>query len=148
MTMTPPPQIDAITIQTGDEPTFVFSRKPPDIDTFVQKSYTSSQTDDIRSLYVDIANYDENTEDLVKRVIHIFQEAAIRYKRVVKHEVQSPWFDKECEHGKNQKYFALRRFRKSGNSEDLNMNLCMRKPTIWVSDQVRHKPGCTVTGAG
>ena len=25
------------------------------------------------------------------------------------------------------------------------MSLCMRKPTIWVSDQVRHKPGCTVT---
>ena len=21
----------------------------------------------------------------------------------------------------------------------------MRKPTIWVSNQVRHKPGCTVT---
>ena len=28
------------------------------------------------------------------------------------------------------------------------MSLCMRKPTIWVSDQVRHKPGCTVTEAG
>ena len=24
----------------------------------------------------------------------------------------------------------------------------MRKPTIWVSDQVRHKPGCTVTEKG
>ena len=28
------------------------------------------------------------------------------------------------------------------------MSLCMRKPTIWVSDQVRHKPGCTVTETG
>ena len=25
------------------------------------------------------------------------------------------------------------------------MSLCMRKPTIWVSDQVQHKPACTVT---
>ena len=25
------------------------------------------------------------------------------------------------------------------------MSLCMTKPTIWVSDQVQHKPGCTVT---
>ena len=24
----------------------------------------------------------------------------------------------------------------------------MRKPTIWDSDQVRHKPGCTVTEDG
>ena len=24
----------------------------------------------------------------------------------------------------------------------------MRKPTIWVSDQVRHKPVCTVTEEG
>ena len=22
------------------------------------------------------------------------------------------------------------------------LSICMRKPTIWVSDQVRHKPGC------
>ena len=27
----------------------------------------------------------------------------------------------------------------------LHLSLCMRKPTIWVSDQVRHKPDCTVT---
>ena len=26
-----------------------------------------------------------------------------------------------------------------------HLSLCMRKPTIWVSDQVRHKPACTVT---
>ena len=25
------------------------------------------------------------------------------------------------------------------------ISLCMRKPAIWVSDQVRYKPGCTVT---
>ena len=25
------------------------------------------------------------------------------------------------------------------------MSLCMTKPTIWVSDQVQHKPACTVT---
>ena len=25
------------------------------------------------------------------------------------------------------------------------MSLCMRKPTIWVSDLVQHKPACTVT---
>ena len=25
------------------------------------------------------------------------------------------------------------------------MSRCMRKPTLWCSDQVRHKPGCTVT---
>ena len=28
---------------------------------------------------------------------------------------------------------------------DYYLNQCMRKPTIWGSDQVRHKPGCTVT---
>ena len=28
------------------------------------------------------------------------------------------------------------------------LSLCMRKPTIWVSDLVRHKPGCTVTEDG
>ena len=28
------------------------------------------------------------------------------------------------------------------------MSLCMRKPTIWGSDQVQHKPGCTVTEDG
>ena len=27
-------------------------------------------------------------------------------------------------------------------------SLCVRKPTIWVSDQVRHKPGCTSTEDG
>ena len=27
----------------------------------------------------------------------------------------------------------------------LNLSLCMTKPTIWVSDQVQHKPACTVT---
>ena len=27
---------------------------------------------------------------------------------------------------------------------DTKISLCMRKPTIWVSDQVQHKPGCTV----
>ena len=30
-------------------------------------------------------------------------------------------------------------------SPSLNMSLCMTKPTIWVSDQVQHKPACTVT---
>ena len=29
-----------------------------------------------------------------------------------------------------------------------NVSLCMRKQTVWVSGQVRHKPACTVTGAG
>ena len=29
-----------------------------------------------------------------------------------------------------------------------NMSLCMRKPTIWVSDQVHHKPACRVTEDG
>ena len=29
-----------------------------------------------------------------------------------------------------------------------NLSLCMRKPTIWVSDQVRHKSGCTSTEDG
>ena len=29
-----------------------------------------------------------------------------------------------------------------------DMSLCRRKPTIWVSDQVRHKPVCTATEAG
>ena len=29
--------------------------------------------------------------------------------------------------------------------EYLDISLCLRKPTIWVSDKVRHKPGCTVT---
>ena len=24
------------------------------------------------------------------------------------------------------------------------MSMCMRKPTIWVSDQIQLKPGCTV----
>ena len=28
------------------------------------------------------------------------------------------------------------------------MDLCIRKPTIWVCDQVRHKSGCTATEAG
>ena len=36
----------------------------------------------------------------------------------------------------------------SKNTKHSHMSLCMRKPTIWVSDQVRHKPGCTVTEAG
>ena len=26
-----------------------------------------------------------------------------------------------------------------------NMSLVVRKPVFWVSDQVRHKPGCTTT---
>ena len=30
----------------------------------------------------------------------------------------------------------------------LQMSLCVTKPTIWGSDQVRHKPACTVTEAG
>ena len=30
----------------------------------------------------------------------------------------------------------------------LKLSLCVRKQTIWVSDQVRHKPGCTVTEEG
>ena len=30
----------------------------------------------------------------------------------------------------------------------ITKSLCMRKPTIWVSDHVQHKPGCTVTEAG
>ena len=29
-----------------------------------------------------------------------------------------------------------------------NMSRCMRIPTIWVSDQVRHKQSCTVTEDG
>ena len=29
-----------------------------------------------------------------------------------------------------------------------NLSLCMIKPTIWVYDQVQHKPGCTVTEDG
>ena len=31
---------------------------------------------------------------------------------------------------------------------DMDMSLCVRKPTIWVSDQVRHKLGCIVTEKG
>ena len=31
------------------------------------------------------------------------------------------------------------------NAYIYNLSLCMRKPTIWVSDQVQHKPACTVT---
>ena len=27
----------------------------------------------------------------------------------------------------------------------IHLNHCMRKPTIWVSDQIQHKPVCTVT---
>ena len=27
-------------------------------------------------------------------------------------------------------------------------SLCVRKPTIWVYNQARHKPGCTVTEDG
>ena len=32
--------------------------------------------------------------------------------------------------------------------EQYNTSLCVRKPTIWSSDQVRHKPGCTLTEDG
>ena len=31
------------------------------------------------------------------------------------------------------------------NTNNIIMSLCMTKPTIWVSDQVQHKPACTVT---
>ena len=31
---------------------------------------------------------------------------------------------------------------------EYHLSLCVRKPTIWVSDQVRHKPGCTSTEDG
>ena len=30
----------------------------------------------------------------------------------------------------------------------LYMSLVLRKPVFWVSDQVRHKPGCTTTECG
>ena len=30
-------------------------------------------------------------------------------------------------------------------SQKAQMSLCMTKPAIWVSDQVQHKPACTVT---
>ena len=32
--------------------------------------------------------------------------------------------------------------------QDCNMSLVVRKPVFGVSDQVRHKPGCTVTEDG
>ena len=31
---------------------------------------------------------------------------------------------------------------------EYKLSLCVRKPTICVSDQVQHKPGCTVTEDG
>ena len=34
------------------------------------------------------------------------------------------------------------------NNGNLYMSLCVRKPTIWVSDKVLHKPGCAATEAG
>ena len=34
---------------------------------------------------------------------------------------------------------------KASKLEPYEMSLCMTKPTICVSDQVQHKPACTVT---
>ena len=44
--------------------------------------------------------------------------------------------------------FVFEQFKKGEWGVDnyvYHMSLCMIKPTIWVSDQVGHKPGCTVT---
>ena len=37
---------------------------------------------------------------------------------------------------------------RTANKDEINMSLCMRKPTIWVSEQVPHKPACTISGGG
>ena len=39
-------------------------------------------------------------------------------------------------------------FSKTCNANAIYMSLCMRRPTILVSDQVRHKLACAVTEVG
>ena len=112
--------------QLNDETSFFYSRKSTDIDTFVQNMSRFCQSEDIQSLYVDITNHDKNVEDIIRQIIHTFQETAVKHKRTVKPEEQSPWFDKECKDERQTKYKTLRRFRKNGTSEDLNAYLSAR----------------------
>ena len=112
--------------QLNDETSFFYSRKSTDIDTFVQNMSHFCQSEDIQSLYVDITNHDKSIEDIIRQIIHTFQETAVKHKRTVKPEEQSPWFDKEYKDERQTKYKTLRRFRKNGMSEDLNAYLSAR----------------------
>ena len=41
-------------------------------------------------------------------------------------------------------YFSTGKQRRHMINIDNNMSLCARKPTIWVSDQVQHKPALEI----
>ena len=64
-------------------------------------------------------------------------------------------YDRECRMNDANEYYRkhnyLMQFRdgnKNVSFSDQNLSLCMRKPTIWVYYQVRHKPVCTVIEEG
>ena len=48
----------------------------------------------------------------------------------------------------NRKTHCLSMIALNITRQDRKMSLCVTKPTIWVSDQVRHKPACTSTEYG
>ena len=127
--------------QLNDETSFFYynSRKSTDIDIFVQNMSRFCQSEDIQSLYVDITNHDTNIEDIIRQIIHTFQETAVKHKRTVKPEEELPWFDKECKDERQTKYNTLRRFRKNGNSEDLNAYLSARNKYKTLLKQKKEK---------
>lgn len=96
----------------------VFSRRPEDIDSFVNSLSELSKTNFFHDLLFKINDSEILIEDTISELVIAMQGAAVKRQRKTVYKNGPYWFDKDCSFAKKMKSQALRKFRNNNKDTD------------------------------